>query len=772
MTKFNTLTPKRFFFAAILIIAALSCNAQPISPMAARQKAHDFMQQLGMPHADGIRRVAAQPTSTETAPYYVFNASDNAGFVIVAGDERAEAIMGYSLEGGFDEANIPVQMKAWLAGCAQELEALQQGKMTTRPMHVANHKAVGKLMKSVWGQGEASAEGEAFNQLCPTIDGKHCYSGCVATAMAQVMRYNRWPTTFCSEIPAYESNEHVGKLSKLPKAKFDWGNMLDKYDEGQPKVSCDAVAQLMLYCGYSVEMDYGTDGSSAQNNLVAKALRTYFGYDINTRYARRSDYTIESWDELIYNEMSQGRPVVYAGSNPGGGHSFVIDGYDGNGFYHVNWGWYGYCDGFYKLAILNPEGGGTGSSSANCGYSDLQGAVVGIQPPTNFNDDMRTLSLEDFYTEGHTIYGQFANRTGMDGTFEYGFAYHNINTESGSYHVANQTDYFDYLDMRTVSANLDDWGLGNGTYRFYPYTILEGSGWYRVPGDFMKYIEVTVSGGKITNMTYHPLANMTIVDFACKGNLIVDMPQEIAIKVKSNTEEYFGPFYLFASQTNEKGEFVDKVILPIEAGGESETSLYFKPNAVGKWKVWIDINEEGSNNLSPIELTIKKAPTSKTNLAVTRCDIVAKEDVTFKVRVKNQGSEGYYKPIYCYIFEDGKRYSVAYDIESNTNIAAGATAELEFRIEGLEMNKTYMMAMMNFVSHQSKETDWLGGTYSFTVGADLNPDAIGEVTVAAGLPEPADVYTVAGSLVRKEAGTLEGLPKGIYIVKGRKYVVR
>ncbi len=767
-----TMTSRRTLVVAILMAITLLCYAQPVSLESARLKAKAFMEQRGIPHKKAVNKAAAPLSASGITPYYVFNAGDNGGFVIIAGDERAETVMGYTREGDFDEAKMPEAMKGWLADCARQLVALGEGKLETQPYHLPAHNAVEKMVSSIWDQGEASSTGDAFNQLCPTIGGKHCVTGCVATAMAQIMRYNRWPDTFCKEIPAYTASE-VGMLDKLPKVKFDWDNMLDKYDEGQSAASCYAVAQLMRYCGQAVEMDYSTGASSAYSSEVARAMKDYFGYDINTRYVKRSDFSIEGWDQLIYDELAQGRPVYYSGVNLGGGHAFVCDGYDGNGFYHINWGWSGHYNGFYKLDILNPKGGGTGGSSYNSGYSLEQAAIVGIQPPCGFDDDMRMLSLEDFYCDGHEIYGQYANRTGIAGTFEYGFAYHNVNTEQNEYHIANQTASFEPFDMRTVSANLDDWALPNGIYRFYPYTTLEGAGWYRVPGDFKKYFEVTVSNGSISNITYHPLSNMQIEQFVCDDNGIVNKPQEVKIRIKNKTEEYNGIFYLFASRnSSNKGEPVDKVGLPIEAGGVSETSLFFTPNAVGKWYVWIDIDEEGSNNLTPIEVNIKNPPTSKSNLELVSCNVDAKADVTFTVKVKNNGYEGYYETIYSYVFENGKEYNVHFDKNTNPKIAPGSTAEMTFRFEGLEMGKEYYMRLYNLTYHQSDEMENLGGRNYFTVGSDLDPNAIEQVVITTQLEEPTDVYTVTGALIRKGVTSLKGLQKGIYIVKGKKVVVR
>ena len=764
------MTKKNFTLFILMLAGIILCQAQTVSQDDARRKAVAFMEQMGMPNAQGARRAhAATIEETQAAPYYVFNATDNKGFVIVAGDERAGDILGYSTESTFDEKSLPEAAKAWLKGYEEQMEILKLNEGAT-PAQVPTHKRVQKLITSVWDQGDTTPEGNAFNSQCPTSGGNHCMSGCVATAMAQVMRYNKWPTNYTTEIPAYKANDILGTVDKLARTKFDWNNMLDKYDEGQSKASCDAVAKLMRYCGQSIEMDYGIDGSGTQTCKVAKALRTYFGYDINSRYVYRSDYTIEGWDNLIYNELSAGRPVVYDGRNDGGGHSFVCDGYDGTGYYHINWGWGGHHNGYFKLAILNPSGGGTGSSTANCGYSLEQGAVIGIQPPTNSKVEMRSLSLEEFYREDHKIFAKYSNMTGLSGEFDYGFLIEDVSMSNEGYIPAVLTETFDPFIMRGLSFDLDALELDNGTYRFYPYSKLVGSDWYHVPLDYQKYYEVVYSGKKVSKITNHPRGNLTIQKFTCMGNRIVNMPQEVYVKVSNSAEEYTGMFYLFASQTDEKGTYLDRVGLPVEAtDGISESSLYFTPNAVGKWKVWIDIDEKGSNNLKPIEIEVKAPPTGKANLSLTSCNVIAAEDVVIKAKVKNNASEGYYSPIICWIFEEGKNYNVSLDMKEDINIPAKGTADIQFRIEGLTKGKEYYLRMQNSSSHLSDDRVWLGNRYYFTVGTD--PDAIETATVE-NLEAPTDIYSLSGVLVRKGATTLNGLPKGIYLINGKKHMVR
>lgn len=759
----------KYLMILLLFVPIMQAFAQKVPLQVAQQKAKSFMLSKGIPMEKGVKRAQLSNTIADKAPLYVFNSKEGKGFVIVSGDERTEEILGYGMDCEFDEARIPETMKNWLKSYSEEIAELGQEE-GAQPAKVGTHPVVGNLITTMWDQGDADETGDAYNYLCPTIDGKHCVAGCVATAMAMVMRYHQWPQGYTEAIPAYVSNETLGQLEGLPKLKFDWDYMLDRYDEGQTDRQCKAVAQLMRYCGQGVLMDYGIDGSSAYNNDVAMALRTYFGYDVNTRFERRTDYSAVGWDKLIYNELKNGRPVVYSGSNPGGGHCFVCDGYDGQGYYHINWGWSGYCNGYFKLSILNPKGGGTGSSTSNCGYSMYQGAVVGIQKATGETDERRTLSVLDFYSEGHTLIAEYANRTGLEGTFFYGFAYQLADANSNTYKVRKESVTLEPYYVITYSLDLDGMSLEDGVYNFYPYSILDGCSWYRVLCDGMKYFQVEFSGGQVKSIDYHPRASLIINSLECVGNKIVNQPQEVAITISNNSEEYSDVFYLFASKTNDKGEAVDQICLPVEVGGMEQSSLYFTPTSTGKWKLWIDIEEDGSNNVGPWEVDIVSAPTSKSNLSVVSTDIVSTTDAVFKVRVKNNNSEGYYMPVICYLFENGKNFNISYDKTQYLNIGPKNTADLEFRFESLQMGHTYVVALQGYTYHNSSQTEWISDNYWFTVDAYANPVGI-DVTVA---DEPAcfDVYSLSGVLVKSQVSSFEGLPKGVYVVDGKKRVVR
>lgn len=761
---------RKHLITLVIFMLAYIGYAQPVSHNDAKNKALQFMKNKGMVTNNDISLARVTKVTDQQTPFFVFNSSDGNGFVIVSGDQRTEEILGYSTEGFFDEENMPENLRSWMDSYEMQIAELQKGMTATSPMKVKYHPPVGKMVTSAWDQGTTSDTGDAFNYLCPVIDGEHCLTGCVATAMAQIMRYNRWPESYTATIPQYTPNVDIGSMPSLGKVKFSWNDMLDRYDEGQSDKQKKAVAQLMLYCGQALKMDYGIDGSSAYSSDVPMALRTYFGYDTNTRYVRRSDYSAEGWDELIYGELSKGRPVLYHGASTDVGHSFVCDGYDGKGYYHINWGWNGRANGYFKLSIMNPHGAGSGGGSANSGYTQGQGAVVGIQKPTNNNDEKRTLSLEDFSSEGHTIIAKYANRTGMDGTFDYGLAYRNVNDNSGVYKLKQRTDLYEVFDQRTFSSNVDEWKLADGTYRIYPYNILQNSKWYRVIGDYKQYYEVTFSNGTVTALKKHPVSHLKILSLECVGNGIVDMPQEVSLRVRNDGEEYNKLFYLFASKTNTKGEAVDVVCFPIEEGATEETSLFFTPNETGKWNIWVDIKEDGSNNISPIQVDIKKGPVGKAKLSLLNYQLDAKTDAVVRVSIKNNSTEGYYMPIYCYLFEKSKTYNIAFAKTQSLNIKSNGTAELEFRFDALQMNHEYHARLRYFNYHMSDDMQWLGNGMYFVVNEVADPVPVEEIQIQNNVS--GDVYSLSGTLVRKNANSLEGLPKGMYIIGGKKYVVR
>lgn len=316
--------------------------------------------------------------SEELPVAYVFEGSEGKGYVVVSADDRFIPLLGYSDEGGFDSNNIPAPMQGWLDGYARRMQFLTNYVIDSESGSSVNYSEertpIEPMIKTLWDQGSP------YNDQCPTVNNTKCYTGCIATSMAQVMNYFQYPDVGQGSVSYKPYGFNLSLKIDFSETPFDWDNMLDSYRPGQyTKEEALAVANLMKACGYSVQMGYGTYGSGATSISIHKALVEYFKYDKSTSYYNRDNYTLDEWTQMIYDNLANVGPVIYNGNSPmEGGHSFVCDGYDGNGYFHFNWGWSGLSNGYFSLDVLNPMAQGIGGYSG--GYNFQQDIVIGIRP--------------------------------------------------------------------------------------------------------------------------------------------------------------------------------------------------------------------------------------------------------------------------------------------------------------------------------------------------------------------------------------------------------
>ncbi|MBQ7494277.1 MAG: C10 family peptidase [Bacteroidaceae bacterium] len=386
---------KRFFNSRVwgLALAAfvcLSAHANPITRQQARQHAEQFLQDR-----PGSRRLApvterrklkSLQTPSPLPLYYVFDRGTDEGFIIVSGDDATPEVLGYTDEGNFDYSTLPDNMRAWLDDMESQIAEIQAGAPVMTSAAVPLHPAIPAMVTTRWNQGDP------YNLTCPNYFSLgRSVTGCVATAMAQLLYYQRAKsvTETQADMPAYDTyNEHetYGKLhvEGIPAGSpIDWDNMRDTYSGGESQKQKLAVANLMHYCGVSVEMEYTNSSSGAYSFSVPAAFKNYFGYGESVQYIGRWGYSNAEWDAIIYNELVNDRPLYMSGANSGGGHAFVCDGYDGKRNYHINWGWGGSSDGYYLLSKLTPGSQGIGGTTD--GYNSQQNIVIGLEP-VNFQD--------------------------------------------------------------------------------------------------------------------------------------------------------------------------------------------------------------------------------------------------------------------------------------------------------------------------------------------------------------------------------------------------
>ena len=420
---------KRLFIVLALMVCGFAgAWAEEVTPEQAREIAQKFMK------SHGSRRAAPEMEQpVKVSGLYIFNINNNGGYVIVSNDDQTTPILGFSDSGSIDPDNMPSNMRAWLQGYADEIAWIQKNGITTTPAaNKARRRAsahsqdlINPLLKTTWDQVEP------YNNLTPyygvsnnqyvyskeDVSGySHCVTGCLATAMAQVMNYHKWPQEATSSIKAYKWESAdiwlPAENSDLTGTTFDWYNMADSYSGTTTPAQQTAVATLMKYCGYSVKMDYGPTSSAGLADAYY-AFTNYFGYNSDKiKHYRRYMYTYSSWVDMIYNELKEGRPVLYAGRTVDEGHAFVCDGYkyDGADLFHINWGWGGQCDGDFVLSVLNPDDQGTGGSASNSAFTFGQEAIVGILK-SNGSGNVQTptaistinISISDFSLSSGTI---------------------------------------------------------------------------------------------------------------------------------------------------------------------------------------------------------------------------------------------------------------------------------------------------------------------------------------------------------------------------------
>ena len=343
----------------ILTIAILGLYffsvARPVNQATAKSIASKFIE------TSDLQFEISYLTNKGAAALYIFNTFD--GFVIVSADDCETPIIGYSREGRFDPNNVPIQMESYLQdfvariqyGIENHIEADEATarqwelvKSLGRLTESTSAKSVPALLTSKWHQGCL------YNSLCPEMGGpcEHAEAGCVAVAMAQIMRYWGYPTAGWGS-HSY-SNDGLTLSADFGNTTYDWEHMPDSLTENSSEAEIEAVATLLYHCGVSVEMQYGSNGSLAKTGDVLNALRRYFNYSRQIHMEKKSNYSNEEWSSLLMNDLDLSRPIQYVGFS-NAGHSFVCDGYDSNGLFHFNWGW-GTANGFFALGNLNPLG--------------------------------------------------------------------------------------------------------------------------------------------------------------------------------------------------------------------------------------------------------------------------------------------------------------------------------------------------------------------------------------------------------------------------------
>ncbi len=634
MKFINTIT--RRIFILIFIFQFICASAQQRNLQDALEIANSFtsshtteqgIEQQGVQKVNRAQSAQLAYISSEeqgeSAHYYVFNRAEG-GFVIVSGDERAYDILGYSTTGTFDLNNLPPNMEEYLELYVEELKNVDAPTSTLQktanvetntqllpaPRYANIRESVAPLLGDVkWDQGSP------YNLLCPKSGTTTTVTGCVATAMAQIMYYHKWPEKGHG-YANYITDELKLKINAdLSKSTYDWDNMTPQYSSSSTAVEKNAVATLMRDCGYAVEMDYTTNGSAASDNAVLYALPNHFSYDTDIRAVGKTTLTNDEWTELIKTELSEGRPVYHTGQSNGGGHAFVCDGYTADDFFHFNWGWGGYQNGYFRLYSLDPATGGVGAGSAD-GYNQSRGIIIGIQKPdaidqvknydinisgmwksstsaTTKGNDF-TITIPKLSSEGNEFNGKIATALcSLDSQIvQVGTPFRSKNFAAGYYY--QDCDF-------TFSVNND---IADGNYRLYAvYKPDDSEEWHIIHGRpySANFLNVLIFGNKVSiknDDSYHPDLE---IETLSATNLYCNRISNIDLKIKNNGNEYTAPLKVVLkagsfSQTLELpsatilpdvpfevqlSEKIKKPLTTMKEPVEGTLSLYYDPSNTG-----------------------------------------------------------------------------------------------------------------------------------------------------------------------------------------------
>lgn len=595
-------------YIAILALFAVPAvmQARTLSPAEALGR----IASQGAPQSVAARICTSAPEPVFTsvtrggdAAVYVFGtAKAGEGFLVVSADDCAQPLLGYSDSGTFDPDAMPPQMKWWLEEYSRQIEYMNARGITAgAPMRV-DRAPIAPRIKTDWDQDAP------YNSQCPIYGASRCYTGCVATAMAQVMNYWKYPERGKGSI-SYDSESIQKRLTLNFSLKaFDWDNMRDIYlDNNWTDAEAAAVAYLMKACGYAVKMDYGTDSSGALAMYISRGLVKYFDYDPNISYVLRSSYPTSQWETMLYENLRDVGPVLYGGgSQIGGGHSFVCDGYDGNGYFHFNWGWTGMSNGYFSLDALDPYSLGAGGGSGG-GYNFTQDAVLGIQPPTGKpaaerpKAMMQTGSLVGRIAENDSLkigltgegecmwvnYTPETLRVVFGAIFEpvgnpdaaKGMQVSDIRFEIQPAYGTGPAYFKPFVDLRKA-------GLADGTYKVTFATRAVGTDnddaqpWVPVGHSwgFYNYFTLTKSGADYA-VVNEPLPDVRVTKSAVVGALYYGMVNKFKITVQNNSDieisRGFAPAFAVDGQLKMLGESI-MLTLPPHSTVEREwaTPLY------------------------------------------------------------------------------------------------------------------------------------------------------------------------------------------------------
>lgn len=707
-----------------------------------------------------IRRLPASASLVATEMrngepiYYVFSTGE--GYTVATADDMLAPVLAIVETGVYDKSLMNPAAADWLQMLADEIEyCYAHPEMLKLPegdkFEDFTREPIEPLIKARWDQSTP------YNDKCPVYSNGRAVSGCVATAMAMVMHHHRYPETGTGYY-RYVFNG-VTISFDYDNTPFDWDNMLDVYTSEATEEECNAVADLMLACGVSVDMQYTPQASGAYSQLVPSALINRFGYSRDAKFVMREFYNVGTWDRLVYKTLKEEGPVLYCGRGMLGGHQFVCDGYLTAGLFHFNWGWSGESDGYFKLTALNPESLGIGGGGG--GFNAGQGIVTGLHIPAEDEEEsmpnivssgtFRVLTnntSEWRFTSGEGVYNLDDRRVMVN------LGLRLLDEEGNPIYIASETETefkplsksLNYSVVSKFQLDLSEQQLSAGIYKATP-AFRWNDRWADIPQqvDYASYVEIKVN--EDGTITYANKSSDTVYDLEVSNFKLNGEPTEGVYDFDITVANY--------SLSRYSGSIIGHV-LDYDVNEELtqfDVALSIKPQNTISFDFSCDLNLEKSfyhiyftdeygKIIGPLFDVLAGATIENISYPSESVTVGVREE--FKLDIDYMPADAAF-PRFGYMLDDNHIAS----IDENGVLT------------GLNIGETLL-----------KVTTLDGSMLNLTIDVVVTkPIGIDETEVA---PESIDIYSVSGVLIASDADreSLRNLAPGLYLLKSGGKVVK
>lgn len=771
---------------------ALTAVCAPVTPQQALSRLDDSNGMARIMGKQNLTLCHTERDSLGNAAVYLFSRGKNGGIVLTSADDIGAPLLGYTESGNFDPADIPPAMQWWLRQYSRQIAAAREAGVASFNASSINRESIEPLVTTKWNQSTP------FNDECPDFSGNKAMTGCLATALAQIVNYHKWPKEHGNGIYEYTYKKRTFTFD-YENTTFDWDNMLDEYIHGEyTPEQAQAVATLMHGVGVGLDMMYGTSASGAYSFSVARALIENFGFDNGAAYRKREYYTDRQWNDLVYDELSTGRPVLYCGVDPQGGHAFVCDGYSENEYFHINWGWGGMSDGYYMLSALNPTQQGIGGSLVGYGFNYYQDIVTGIRPPkeaspffipmyamgelhtTPYTDEESGESATLFYYENEDSEGYVGYYSTMPMTLAFGLK---AIDSAGAEKIVSLSEMIDIpriegtnlVGLSAIPYDCTATGLPEGRYRVYPVCVTKDGHAQNIntlPGNIdFAILDIDAQGNaSFSEITKSPDAEIEITGLTqmTPGNAevsptyfisVTNIDPEVSFDGAVRAEIYS---MTHAESGNETPLQSDRIAFRLPAGQSTDATWIFNPwvepgDYIVEFKSDDRLKKLASYTISVID--VPKADLSVDGIRMPEQMTVGK-NATISFRVNNMGDIKYEGAIKIRIRKEDGDFEM-YLPDETVTVLPGEIGRVSLRwkptAEAIASTGTYTFSILD--KWGRKLTDDLNVGITSGIGS-----------VSAEAFETVDVYNMLGVLIKKgmPASEIDSLPSGIYIFTTEK----